>query len=151
MSASPIDWPRRRVLLAGLALCLAPRRGQATQAEMQAAMAAFTGGRAIETGRIRLDVPALVENGNAVPLTVAVDSPMTVTDHVRRIGLFNEKNPQPQIAVFHLSPHAGRAQVSTRIRLGDTQFITALAETSDGAFWQARVEVVVTLPACVEE
>jgi sulfur-oxidizing protein SoxY len=85
-----------------------------------------------------------------VPVTVSVDSPMTEQDHVRAIAIFNERNPQPQVATFHLSPRAGRARVSTRIRLGDSQQVVAVARMSDGSYRSAAVEVIVTLPACVE-
>jgi sulfur-oxidizing protein SoxY len=99
---------------------------------------------------VALEIPPLVENGNSVPLTVRVDSPMTPQDFVRSIAIFNEKNPQPNVAHFHLSPRAGRAAVSTRIRLGDSQNIVAIAQLSDGTFWSDTAELIVTLPACVE-
>ena len=67
------------------------------------------------------------------------------------IPVFNEKNPQANIANFHLGPHNGRAQVSTRIRLADSQKIVAIAKLSDGSFWSASVDVVVTLAACTED
>ena len=96
-------------------------------------------------------MPPLVENGNTVPMTVSVNHPMAPEDHVTSIHVFNEKNPQPNIANFHLGPHNGRAQVSTRIRLADSQKIVAIAKLSDGSFWSASVDVVVTLAACTEE
>jgi sulfur-oxidizing protein SoxY len=76
---------------------------------------------------------------------------MAPEDHVRSIHIFNEKNPQPNIGNFYLGPHSGRAQVSTRIRLADSQKIVAIARLSDGSFWSTSVEVVVTLAACTEE
>ena len=105
----------------------------------------------LQTGRIRLDIPPLVENGNTVPMTVSVTSPMTATDYVKSIHVFNEKNPQPNIGNFHLGPMAGRAQVSTRIRLADTQKVVAIARLSDDSFWSISADVVVTLAACTEE
>ncbi len=98
-----------------------------------------------------LDVPPLVENGNAVPLAVAVDSPMSEADHVRAIHVVNEKNPQPQVISAVLGPRAGRARLATRIKLADSQKVAAIAEMSDGSFWGATAEVVVTIAACVEE
>jgi sulfur-oxidizing protein SoxY len=65
--------------------------------------------------------------------------------------VFNEKNPQPNVAVFHLGPRAGRASVSTRMRLATSQNLIAVAELSDGTFWSDKVEVIVTLAACVED
>jgi sulfur-oxidizing protein SoxY len=99
---------------------------------------------------VTLDLPPLSENGNVVPMTVAVESPMTQGDHVKAIHVFNEKNPQPHVISVHLGPRAGRASVSTRIKLADSQRITAVAQMSDGSFWSASIDVVVTLAACVE-
>jgi sulfur-oxidizing protein SoxY len=127
------------------------RPAEATPAELASAIRNITGGAAVKTGKVKLDVPPLVENGNTVPLTVSVANPMAPEDHVRSIHVFNEKNPQPNIGNFHLGPHSGRAQVSTRIRLADSQKIVAIARLSDGSFWSTSVEVVVTLAACTEE
>ena len=113
--------------------------------------AVVTGGAAVKTGKVKLDIPPLVENGNTVPMTVSVNHPMAPQDHVRSIHVFNEKNPQANIGNFHLGPHNGRAQVSTRIRLADSQKIVAIARLSDGSFWSASVDVVVTLAACTED
>ncbi len=97
-----------------------------------------------------LDIPPLVENGNVVPLTVSVESPMTATDYVKAIHVFNEKNPQPNVIGIHLGPRAGKASISTRIRLADSQKVVAIAQMSDGSFWSDQVDVIVTLAACVE-
>lgn len=134
----------------GLGLALWPRPAAATPEALRAAIAAFTGGAAPATGRVSLDIPSLVENGNVVPVSVTVASPMTASDHVRRIALFTERNPEPGVAVFHLGPWSGRAALATRMRLATSQTVFAVAETSDGRFWQAGVEVIVTLAACVE-
>jgi sulfur-oxidizing protein SoxY len=122
----------------------------AKPADMQAAIRAFTGTAPISSGKVELVLPALVENGNSVPLTVNVAHWMEPNDYVKTIAIFNEKNPQPNVATFHLTPRAGRATVSTRIRLGDSQKITAIAQLSDGSFWSDEAEVIVTLPACAE-
>jgi len=110
----------------------------------------FAGDAEIRPGRIHLDLPPLVENGNAVTITVTVDSPMSPEDHVRRIAVFNDKNPQPNVITAHLGPRAGRAAITTRIRLADTQRITAIAETSDGRYWSTSADAIVTLAACLE-
>lgn len=143
---------RRAALRAlGAGTCIAVMRPcAATPAAMRDEIAAFTGGAAPRDGGIRLDMPELVENGNSVPLNVEVDSPMTEREHVRRIAVFSEKNPQPQVVVFRLSPRNGRARVATRMRMADTQRLTAVAEMSDGSFRQHTVEVLVTLAACLE-
>ena len=127
------------------------RPAEATPAMLASAIRNVVGGAVVRTGKVKLDVPPLVENGNTVPMTVSVASPMTADDHVKSIHVFNEKNPQPNIGNFHLGPRSGRAQVSTRIRLADTQKIVAIAQLSDGSFWSASVDVVVTLAACTDE
>ncbi len=143
---------RRTLLLSGLAglgsVLLRP--AGATPAALQAAVSRFTGGASVQDGRVTLDISPLVENGNTVPVTVSVASPMTTGDHVKRIALFTERNPQPEVAVFHLGPANGRAVVGTRMRLATSQTVVALAQLSDGSVWQQRVEVIVTLAACVE-
>lgn len=123
----------------------------ATRPTLTEAVRSFAGNRDVRPGRIKLEVPPLVENGNAVGITVTVESPMSANDHVRRIGLFNEKNPQADIAVFHLGPRAGRARVSTRIRLASSQTVMAVAELSDGSLWSGEAQVIVTLAACIED
>ena len=152
------DSTRRQFLgLAGGAAVLgavpivAVRPAEATPEMLAIAIQDVTGGATVKTGKVKLDVPPLVENGNTVPLTVSVDHPMAPEDRVSSIHVFNEKNPQPNIANFHLGPHAGRAQVSTRIRLADSQKVVAIAKLSDGSFWSDSVDVVVTLAACTEE
>jgi sulfur-oxidizing protein SoxY len=127
------------------------RPAEATPAMLASAIRNVVGGAVVRTGKVKLDVPPLVENGNTVPMTVSVASPMTADDHVKSIHVFNEKNPQPNIGNFQLGPRSGRAQISTRIRLADTQKIVAIAQLSDGSFWSASVDVVVTLAACTEE
>jgi sulfur-oxidizing protein SoxY len=127
------------------------RPAEATPAMLATAIRNVVGEAEVHTGKVKLDIPPLVENGNTVPMTVSVTSPMTPDDYVKAIYVFNEKNPQPNIGNFHLGPQAGRAQVSTRIRLADSQKVTAIAQLSDGSFWSTSVDVVVTLAACTEE
>ena len=104
----------------------------------------------VRDGKVVLNIAPLVENGNAVPVTVTVTSPMSAIDHVVSIALFNERNPQPDVAQFTLGPRAGRARVSTRMRLATSQQVVALARLNDGTFWAHRVDVIVTLAACIE-
>ena len=127
------------------------RPAEATPESMAAAIRAVVGSATVQNGRVKLDIPPLVENGNTVPMTVTVTSPMTPIDYVKSIHVFNEKNPQPNLGNFYLSPRAGRAQVSTRVRLADSQKIIAIARMSDGSLWSTTAEVVVTLAACTEE
>jgi sulfur-oxidizing protein SoxY len=139
-------------LVAGSAMAplLVVRPAAATPASMAAAIREVIGEANVREGKVKVDLPPIVENGNTVSLTVSVDSPMTESDHVKSIYIFNEKNPQPNIANFHLGPRAGKASVATRIRLADSQQVVAIAQLSDGSFWSGSVEVIVTIAACVE-
>lgn len=143
---------RRQVLTtsAGLAGALWLSPASATAEEFAAAIKAFAAGAPVQAGRVVLDVAPLVENGNAVPVTVTVQSPMSATDHVKAIAIFNERNPQRDVAVFGLGPRAGRATVATRIRLATSQQLVAVAQMNDGSCWTHTVDVIVTLAACVE-
>jgi sulfur-oxidizing protein SoxY len=140
----------RRILLAAPGALLLPASTRADQQRLTAALREFTGSQPMREGRVRLEVSPLVENGNAVPILVAVESPMTAADHVRRIGVFNERNPQPNVITAQFGPRSGRAYLATHIRLATSQALVAVAEMSDGSFWSQRVDVVVTLAACIE-
>ena len=137
---------------AGAAACaaLVVRRAEATPATMKAAIHRVIGEQPVRKGKVALDIPPLVENGNTIAMSVAVDSPMTETDYVKAIHVFNEKNPQPDIISVHLGPRAGKAAFSTRIRLADSQNVVAIAELSDGSLWSDTAEVIVTIAACLE-
>ena len=137
--------------LAGTITRVTLRPAEATPAMLNSAIRNVVGEAPLRNGKVKLDIPPLVENGNTVPMTVSVTSPMTADDHVTSIHVFNEKNPQPYIGNFYLGPAAGSAQVATRIRLADSQKVVAIAQMSDGSFWAASVDVVVTLAACTEE
>jgi sulfur-oxidizing protein SoxY len=140
---------KRRALLIGAGLGLGGSAG-ATPAEVRLAIYKLTGNAPLRSGRVTIEMPALVENGNSVPLTVRVDSPMTAAEHVKAIHVFVEKNPLPRVASFFLGPRSGRAEVSTRIRLADTQTVQAVCEMSDGTFWSGSADSVVTAVACTE-
>jgi len=134
----------------GLVSLAAIEPTRATPAMMDAAIKKVVGGAALRKGKVKLDLAPLIENGNTVPLAVSVESPMSAEDYVKAIHVFNEKNPQPNVVSVHIGPRAGKASISTRIRLADTQRVIAIAELSDGTFWSDEAEVVVTLAACLE-
>lgn len=117
---------------------------------LEAAVRQWAGNKPLREGRVALDVAPLVENGNAVPITVRADSPMSAADHVQEIVVFNERNPQRDVVRFYFTPAAGRAEASTRIRLATSQQLVALARMSDGSQWAHYVNVLVTLAACIE-
>jgi sulfur-oxidizing protein SoxY len=141
---------KRRELLAagaGMAMLALVRPASATPAEMAAAINAFTGGAKPQTGKVKFDIAQLIDNGNAVPVTVSVDS---AAAQVRAIAIFTERNPQTEVAIFTLGPRAGKAEVSTRIRLATSQRLMAVARMSDGSYWSHGVDVIVALAACIE-
>jgi sulfur-oxidizing protein SoxY len=142
--------PRRRALLLGAAALAAVHPAVADEAELQAAVRDFAKGAPVRAGKVQIDIAPLVENGNTVPIAVSVASPMTEADHVTDIALFNERNPERNVAVFHLGPRCGRAAVATRIRLATSQKLVAVARMNDGSHWSSTVEVVVTLAGCIE-
>ncbi len=143
----------RRTFLAGAALVtvLPLSAARATPEAMAAAIKKVVGDVAVREGRVTLDLPPLIENGNTVPITVSVESPMSEADHIKAIHVFNEKNPQPHVFDARLGPRNGKALIATRIKLGDSQKIVAIAETSGGEFWSASADVIVTLAACLED
>jgi sulfur-oxidizing protein SoxY len=153
MSASTATATRRQFLAAaaGVGLALAVRPAKATPASMKQAIRQIVGEAAVTRGKIKLDLPPLVENGNSVAMSVTVDSPMTAKDYVKAIHVFTEKNPQPNIISVQLGPRAGKADIQTRVRLADTQSVVAICELSDGSFWSDTVDVIITLGACLED
>ncbi len=151
---------RRRVLkgiagavllpLASPAFAQLPTTVRPPLEELVPVMKTLTGGALVRESRVRLEIPHLAENGHLVPLTVAVDSPMTAADHVRTLYLLSEKNPRPIIAKISMAPGTGRAALTTRIRLSGAQYVVALAQMSDGSFWAASADVIVTETACLD-
>ncbi len=120
----------------------------ATPAEADAEIAKFTGGKAMDKGKISIDLPEIAENGNTVPLQVTVESPMTDKDYISDILVVADGNPRPGIATFHLTPMSGKATASTRIRLQTTENIIVVAKTNDGKFFTDRKQVKVTIGGC---
>jgi sulfur-oxidizing protein SoxY len=124
---------------------------QSLVAARLAAIQRVTRGAVVSKGKLTLEIPELVDNGNSVTLSVKVDSPMTANNYVKAIHVITEKNPQPDVVSFRFSPRSGRATASTRVRLADTQTVLAICELSDGTFWSGSADTVVTLAACLEE
>ena len=147
--------PRRRALLvvaAALPFSVTVARVAFAQLpdDLAKAVNQYTGGKPVQTGRVQFEIASIVENGNSVPVTITVDSPMTPANHVRSIAIFNEKNPQTDVVIARLGPRAGRARMATRIRLATSQKLIAIAETNDGTYWSQPVDVIVALAACLE-
>lgn len=133
-----------------MACTLLPLPARATPVALADAMAERYGNRPRQQGKVALQIPALAENGHSVALAVTVASPMTEADHVQVIDIWSEANPLPLIARFTLSPDSGEASVRTRVRLADSQVLTAVAALSDGSLWQGTAKTIVTLAACTD-
>lgn len=110
----------------------------------------LTKGASVIPGRVRLELPTVADTGHSVPITVAVESPMSEREYVKTILVLADKNPQRDVCWFYLGPHAGRAEVTSRIRLNGSQRVVAVAELSDGTFWSAARQVEVREAACTE-
>jgi sulfur-oxidizing protein SoxY len=144
----------RRSFFAGLGVLVAlPPRVRAQEAHVSAIdplVWSFTKGREVRPGKVTLELPARAESGHSVAMTVKVASPMTENDYVKAIHLISEINPVRDMATFYLGPRAGRAEVSSRVRLNGTQRVVAVAEMSDGTFWSGAARIEVMQPACTE-
>ncbi|MGH6726145.1 MAG: thiosulfate oxidation carrier protein SoxY [Pseudolabrys sp.] len=113
-----------------------------------AQIAKFTGGKTAEKAKVSIELPEIAENGNTVPLSVAVDAPMTADNYVSEVMVVAEGNPNPGVVTFHFSPMSGKAEASTRIRLATTQNIVVVAKTSKGEFYTGQKLVKVTIGGC---
>ena len=144
---------RRRFLtvaVGAVAYAALPPAARATPAEVETLIRQLVGEGRPQRGRVKLDLPLLVENGNAVAMTVTVDAPVEGPGRVESVHIFAEANPLPNVATFHFGPAAGKAVVSTRIRLATSQTVIAVAKLADGSFWSDEIELLVTLAACLE-
>ena len=148
----PLEGLRRRTMLKSAlavagAACLPAVL--AAPEDVDAAVRALCGDRTPRAGKVTVKIPPISENGYSVPMSVKVDSPMTTQDHVVRIAIFAEENPIALVANFELGPRAGLANIQSRIRMGGSQRIRAVAEMSDGSLWSGYAFSIVTLAACV--
>lgn len=145
---------RRQALLALASAFVLPARayGQANAhvSTTDTLVFSFTKGASVFPGRVKLELPKRAENGHSVAMTVKVESPMTQAEHVRTILILAEKNPVRDVCWFYLGPRAGRAEVSSRIRLNGSQRVVAVAELSDGSFWSDAVQIEVPEAACID-
>lgn len=125
-----------------------PGRSFAGPEEAAEWISKLTGGAAAKQGNITIELPQIAENGNTVPITVSVDHPMTDQSYVEAIHIVAERNPSPEVAGFNLTPHNGKAEISTRMRLGETQKVVAVAKSSDGNYYIAKKDIKVTIGGC---
>jgi len=134
--------------ITGVIAGLLPNLAQADAASAEAAVKKAAGGKTLADGKITLDLPQIAENGNTVPIGFEVESPMSDSDYVKTVHIFADKNPEPDVAVFHFTPSSGRAKASTRMRMAKTQNVIAVAEMSNGTVYMAKSEVKVTIGGC---
>jgi sulfur-oxidizing protein SoxY len=151
-AATSAGTTRRRVLaigaVGGLAAALAPHLAHADAAAVAEAIKKLYGDRKPAEGKVKLELPQIAENGNVVPMTVTVESPMTDADYIKAVHVFADGNPLPFVATFYFTPACGKASCSTRIRMARTQNIIAVAETSKGELFTGKTEVKVTIGGC---
>ena len=131
---------------AGIGGWVSPARAAKNDAEEL--MKKFAGGKEPVKGRVKLDLPQIAENGNTVPMTVSVDSPMTEQSYVSEVMVLADGNPRAGVVTFHFTPASGMAEANTRIRLAETQNVIALARMNDGSVYTASQEVKVTIGGC---
>jgi sulfur-oxidizing protein SoxY len=152
MNPNSIEKTRREALalggIAALAAFLAPRMAVADEAGVAAAIKKLYGDKTFESGKLKLDVPEIAENGLVVPVNVEVESPMTEADHVKAVHVFADGNPFPDVVSYRFTPACGKAAASTRMRLAQTQNIICIAEMSDGKLYMAKSNVKVTIGGC---
>jgi sulfur-oxidizing protein SoxY len=127
---------------------LAPHLAMAKPEDVAAAIKKLYGDKKIADGKVKIEMPQIAENGNVVPMTVTVESPMTDADYIKAVHVFAEGNPIPSVATFYFTPMSGKAVASTRIRMATTQNIVAVAETSKGELLTGKTEVKVTIGGC---
>jgi sulfur-oxidizing protein SoxY len=143
--------PVRRALIAACAVAPAlPSLSRAQGLPDVAALRLFVAGRPLRMERVTLDIPRIADNGNVIPVRLAVAGPFAPGAEVRSIHLFAEKNPVPQMAAFHFPAPVARVEVESRVRLAGTQQVAAVATLADGALLAATADVIVTISACID-
>ena len=153
MSASGVRRLTRRRLLQGtaaLALARALPAFGAPELPDIPLLRELLAGRTPRWERLRLALPALADNGLAVPLNLTMPGPFVPGPTVRAIHLFSEKNPVPDMAVFEFLAPLDRIEIDTRVRLAGTQKVVAVAVMSDEALYAAAADVIVTIAACLD-
>lgn len=152
MVMKPVETTRRETLalaaIAGLAAFLAPKMVFADEAAVTAEIKKLYGDKKLESGKIKLDVPEIAENGLVVPINVDVESPMTDSDYVKAVHVFADGNPLPGVVTYKFTPACGKASASTRMRLAQTQNIVCIAEMSNGNLHMAKANIKVTIGGC---
>ena len=95
-----------------------------------------------ESDGVQLKAPEIAENGAIVPITVNANFP------AKSIAVLVEKNPQSLAASFSPSGGLPSTSVSTRIKIGESSMVVAVAQTADGKILGASKLVKVTIGGC---
>jgi sulfur-oxidizing protein SoxY len=152
MDLKLVETTRRETLalaaLALLAAFLAPKMAMADEQAVAAEIKKLYGDNKFDSGKIKLDVPEIAENGLVVPVDVEVESPMTEEDYVKAVHVFADGNPFPSVVSYRFTPACGKAAASTRMRLAQTQNIICIAEMSNGDLYMTKANVKVTIGGC---
>lgn len=130
------------------AAAIAPQLAFADEKAVAAEIKKLYGDKPMASGKIKLDVPEIAENGLVVPINVEVDSPMTDADYVKAVHVFAEGNPLPGVVSYQFTPACGKASAATRMRLAQTQDVICVAEMSNGTLHTAKANVKVTIGGC---
>lgn len=154
LSTNTIKLSRRMYLsalgLLGLSTWMMPGLTVAKKPEAMEAIEKIIGANSVRDGRVNLVIPPLVESGNLVVIKLSIESPMTANNYVKAVHVISEANPFPNIFTAYFTPRSGRAELTTRVRLADSQRVWAIAQMSDGSFWRGYADTLVTLSACTE-
>ena len=133
---------------AALVAFMIPGSNSAAAKDWQEILKKAIGDTAPTEGKVTLELPEIAENGNTVPFTVAVDSPMSDSDYVKAVHVFATGNPSPEVVTFHFTPMSGKAAATSRMRLGKTQDVIVVAQMSNGKAYMGKRQVKVTIGGC---
>ncbi len=152
MQIQPLTLSRRDAVKAAAwalaAAAIAPKLAFADEKTVAAEIKKLYGDKPMASGKIKLDVPEIAENGLVVPINIEIESPMTEADYVKAVHVFAEGNPQPGVVSYQFTPACGKASAATRMRLAQTQDIICVAEMSNGALHTAKANIKVTIGGC---
>jgi sulfur-oxidizing protein SoxY len=149
---SPSVITRRQLLRGAVAITVCaviPRAGAQDIADIPA-LQALLGGRKPLWERLHLQLPTFADNGQAVPMHLAMDGPFTSPPTLQAIHLFSEINPVPEMAVFEFPVVPAKVEIDSRVRLAGSQRVVAIAVMSDGGLYAAGADVLVTIAGCLD-
>src|SRR6266404_695458 len=114
------------------------------------ALTSLLAGRSPRRERLRLELPTLADNGQAVPMRLTMAGPFAPGSALKSIHLYSEVNPVPEMAVFEFPSPPPKVEIDSRVRLAGSQRVVAVAVMSDDTLFAAVADVVVTIAACLD-